>query len=357
MLVARYTAYQLKFKIPAGTSRGVLREKLSYFIALHDSDAPEAIGLGECGILQGLSADDRPGYLEKLEWLCQNINKNPEELDQALVEFPSIRFGLEMALADLKNGGEQQFFDTPFAHGNAPIAINGLIWMGSPEDMARQVESKVNAGFQCIKLKIGALDFEEEFKLLRRIRKDFHSSDLEIRVDANGAFSPGDAYEKLDKLASLNIHSIEQPIAAGQLDEMAALCAKTPLPIALDEDLIGIFDPLEQKYLLEKIKPQFIVLKPSFLGGWKASKQWIDLATTAGAGWWITSALESSVGLNAIAQWTAHLKTTMAQGLGTGQLYTNNFPSPLTISQGQLRHYGSSWDLDALWEQEWEAFY
>ncbi len=357
MLVARYTPYYLKFKVPAGTSRGVMREKLSYFIAIHDTDAPEAIGLGECGLLRGLSADDRSDYLQKLEWLCENINRDALELDEELLEFPSIRFGLEMALADLANGGEQQFFDTAFARGNAPIAINGLVWMGSVEDMSRQVEAKVNAGFQCLKLKIGALDFDDELKLLRGIRKNFHSEDLEIRVDANGAFSPKEALSKLDKLSSMNLHSIEQPIAAGQPEEMAALCAKTPIPIALDEDLIGAFDSLEQKYLLEKIKPQYIIIKPSLLGGWKASEQWINLANAAGTKWWVTSTLESNVGLNAIAQWTAQLKTTMAQGLGTGQLYENNFPSPLKISQGQLRHFGTTWDLDALWEQPWEAFY
>lgn len=357
MLVARYTPYTLKFKTPGGTSRGVLREKTSYFIAIHDSEEPAAIGLGECGIFEGLSADDRPNYLEKLEWLCGNINQPAAELDQELIEFPSLRFGLEMALADLANGGEQQFFDTPFARGNAPIAINGLVWMGTADDMARQVEAKINSGFKCIKLKIGALDFDEEFNLLKGIRKKFSAGDIEIRVDANGAFSAENAVKKLERLASLDIHSIEQPIAAGQHEAMAELCAKTPLPIALDEELIGVFDPLEQRHLLQKIKPQHIIIKPSLLGGWKASEEWIQYAESVGAGWWVTSALESNVGLNAIAQWTALLKTNIAQGLGTGQLYSNNFPSPLKISQGQLRHFGSDWDLDALWDQPWEAFY
>lgn len=356
MLIARYTPYVLKFKFSAGTSRGVLHEKISYFISIQHRDNPEVIGLGECGLLPGLSYDDRPEYEENLRWLCQNINAPADQLDAELVEFPSIRFGLEMALADLANGGKRLFYDTPFYRGNAPLAINGLIWMGSTDDMSRQVEEKINAGFRCIKLKIGALDFEEEIRLLRNLRKQFSADEIEIRVDANGAFAPDEALKKLEKLAAFDLHSIEQPIAAGQPDAMANLCEKTPVPIALDEELIGVFDEQKQKNLLEQINPQYIILKPSLVGGWKASEKWIAHAESVGAGWWITSALESNVGLNAIAQWTATLKNTMPQGLGTGQLFTNNFASPLKISQGQLRNFGSSWNLEPLWEQPWKAF-
>lgn len=353
MLKARYTPYTLQFRVPSGTSRGVLRTKTSWFIAVHDDADPAAIGLGECGLLAGLSADDRPDYEDKLHWVCAHIDTPPDELDEALVEFPSIRFGLEMALADLKGEGEMQFFETPFVHGNAPIAINGLIWMGSADEMARRIEQKITAGFQCLKLKIGAIGFEQELGLLKDIRQRFSAKDLVLRVDANGAFSPETAMEKLEALAALDLHSIEQPIAPGQTEAMAQLCRETPLPIALDEELIGVFDPLEQEYLVRKIKPQFLILKPSLLGGWKASEQWIEYANKVDAGWWVTSALESNVGLNAIAQWTAQLNNPLPQGLGTGQLYTNNFPSPLKISQGQLRHFGSEWQLDELWEQSW----
>ncbi len=356
MLKARYTSYSLKFRFSAGTSRGVLHEKLSWFIALHDSENPEITGLGECGILPGLSTDDKPDYEEKLLWLCQNMHLPIDELDQALTEYPSIRFGLEMALADLAHGGSRKLFETPFYRGNAPIAINGLIWMNSTDHMAQQIEEKIEAGFRCIKLKIGAIDFDEEINLLSEIRKRFKAHDIEIRVDANGAFSPENAQKKLDMLAAFDLHSIEQPIAAGQHEAMAALCEKTPVPIALDEELIGVFDPQKQQKLLEQIRPQYIILKPSLVGGWKASGEWITKAESIGSGWWITSALESNVGLNAIAQWTATLKSTQPQGLGTGQLYTNNFPSPLTISQGQLRNFGGAWNLESLWNQQWKAF-
>lgn len=355
MLKARYTSYTLKFKVPSGTSRGVLREKESYFVAIHDMEDPEAIGLGECGVLEGLSADDRPDYEEKLDWACHNISLPKEELDEALMEYPSIRFGLEMALADLNSDGEMMFFDTPFVNENAPIPINGLVWMGSAADMSRRIEQKIKAGFKCIKLKIGAIDFEEELKLLKGIRQDFSAKDLEIRVDANGAFAPEGALKKLESLSKFDLHSIEQPIAPGQTDIMATLCRNTPVPIALDEELIGVFDPLEQLYLIKKIRPQFVIIKPSLLGGWKASEEWISHAESSDAGWWVTSALESNVGLNAIAQWTAKLNPTIPQGLGTGQLYDNNFTSPLRISQGQLYHSGYNWELDELWEQPWEV--
>lgn len=355
MLVARYSPYILKFKIPAGTSRGVLREKLSYFIAVHDSDDPGAIGLGECGLLDGLSADDTDDYTDQLDWLCSHINDPKPEIDHALTRFPSIRFGWETAMRDLEEGGVQHFFNNAFGDGDSAIPINGLVWMGSAENMSRQVEKKIEAGFDCIKLKIGAIDFDEEFALLKQIRKDFSAKDITIRVDANGAFSLEEAPKRLRQLAELDLHSIEQPIAAGQVEAMALLCEKTPLPIALDEELIGVFSPMAQMQLLETIKPQFIIIKPSLLGGWKASENWIELANDLKCGWWVTSALESNVGLNAIAQWTAELKTELPQGLGTGQLYANNFPSPLRIANGKLHNDGAPWNLDDLWEQPWQT--
>lgn len=353
MLKARFTSYNLKFKVPSGTSRGVMREKKSYFIAIHNIDDPEAIGLGECGILEGLSADDRPDYEDKLEWVCSNINENPNTLFDELEEFPSIRFGLEMALANLKQEGEMEFFDTPFSRGEKGIDINGLVWMGTAPEMARRIEQKIKDGFSCIKLKIGAINFEDELELLKGIRQNFSAKEIEIRVDANGAFSPKNALEKLNRLADFDLHSIEQPIAAGQMKEMAKLCTETPIPIALDEELIGVFDSLEQRYLIAKIRPQYIILKPSLVGGWSACEDWMKYAETFDTKWWVTSALESNVGLNAIAQWCAKLGTKGPQGLGTGQLYNNNFRSPLQISAGKLHYSSKEWNLDDLWEQPW----
>jgi len=341
---ATYQKYILDFKRPSGTSRGVLTQKETWFIILEQNGKT---GIGECGILRGLSIDDRSDYEEKLRWTCDNIHLGQENLYSELVELPSIQFGLEMAFKSLESNNPFKLFPSAFTEGKASIPINGLIWMGTPEFMSAQIKDKISQGFSCIKLKIGAIDFDTEISLLKSIRKEFSASDIELRVDANGAFKPDEALEKLKRLSELKLHSIEQPIKQGQLDKMAILCEQTPLPIALDEELIGVFDVTEKANLIQTINPQFIILKPSFIGGWSGTKQWINLANKQNIGWWITSALESNIGLNAIAQWTFTLNYNLPQGLGTGALFTNNFDSPLQVKNGTL-HYENNlaWNLN-----------
>jgi len=342
-LNATYKKYTLNFKRPGGTSRGVLHTKETWFLEIKDN---EKRGIGECGLLRGLSIDDRPDYEEKLKWVCENIHLGEHELQKELTAFPSIQAGLEMAFLSLKEKHPFILFPSKFTEGKAKIPINGLVWMGDKVFMKTQIREKIDAGFKCIKMKIGAIDFETEMELLTSIRAEFSPEEIELRVDANGAFAPAEALEKLKRLSDLQIHSIEQPVKAGQWELMASLCEKTPLPIALDEELIGIFDLEEKKTLLQTIKPQYIILKPSLIGGFRASDSWISLAEAQGAGWWITSALESNIGLNAIAQYTFTKNNPMPQGLGTGGLYTNNIDSPLEVN-GQYLQYNPSgnWDV------------
>ena len=330
---AFFQKYILNFKQASGTSRGVLRTKETYFLKVADGDN---IGFGECAVFKGLSVDDRPDYEEKLYWLCENINRNLDELLQELIEFPSIQFGLEQAFLSVKSENPFELFPSKFTESDDAIKINGLIWMGTEAFMRQQIREKLEAGFSTLKLKIGAIDFDSEISLLKSIRNEFSSQEIEIRVDANGGFLPSEALEKLKRLSDFELHSIEQPIKQGQIAEMAALCSKTPLPIALDEELIGIFDVTNKKEMLQTIKPQYIILKPSLVGGFKGSAEWIQLAEAQYIGWWITSALESNIGLNAIAQWTYTLNNTMPQGLGTGSLFTNNFESPLEVKGENL---------------------
>ena len=326
--------YTLNFKLPAGTSRGVMLEKETWFLLIEKNGR---IGIGECGILRGLSADDRTDYQEKLHWVDKNIHIGQQKLLEELLEFPSIQFGVEQAFLSVENQNPYILFPSQFTQGKKSIPINGLVWMGTPEFMKQQIKEKIEKGFQCIKMKIGAIDFETEINILKQLRKEFSVKDIEIRVDANGAFSTSDVFEKLKRLADLQLHSIEQPIKAGQWEAMAQLCRTSPLPIALDEELIGIFDSAQKKRLITEIKPQYIILKPSLIGGYRGSEEWIALAEAHQIGWWVTSALESNIGLNAIAQWTYTLHSTMPQGLGTGALYTNNLPFPLSVEGGQLR--------------------
>jgi o-succinylbenzoate synthase len=307
--------------------------KETWFIVLKDE---ERKGVGECGILRGLSIDDRPDYENKIKWTCNNISLGLEALLIELTEFPSIQFGLETAFKSLESLDQFQLFPSSFTKGIDTIPINGLVWMGSEDFMREQIKDKINLGFKCIKLKIGAIDFQTELNILKSIRKEFSVSDIELRVDANGAFLIEDALEKLKQLSEFQLHSIEQPIKTKQFDAMAKLCDETPLPIALDEELIGVFTHANKLKLLQTIKPQYIILKPSLVGGYKESMQWIDFAEGLNIKWWVTSALESNIGLNAIAQWTYILKNTMPQGLGTGGLFTNNFTSPLTVKNGTL---------------------
>jgi o-succinylbenzoate synthase len=355
MIKAKWLKYPLKFRFRAGTSRGFLTRKLSYLIVLNNAE--NQTGIGECGPLQGLSPDHRSEIEEKLTLLCREIEKTapstPEELGSYLdatvsKEWPSLKMGLETAFRDLFNGGSRVVFNNQFIKGKE-IPINGLIWMGSREFMIRQIDKKIREGFRCVKMKIGALGFEEEIEILKYLRKSLPGKDFSIRVDANGAFTNEEALRKLDRLHDLGIHSIEQPIQAGQPEKMAELCRNAGIPVALDEELIGPHNPEEKEDLLDFVKPSFIVLKPTLLGGFLETEYWIRRAQARDIGWWITSALESNIGLNAIAQFTLEHEIHMEQGLGTGQLYTNNISSPLEIKNGSLGYNVTrSWDLSAL---------
>lgn len=343
---AKYSRYILNFKRPSGTSRGVMTEKETWFIILEEDGKK---GIGECGILRGLSIDDRPDYEEKLQWACANIHLGEAALWEALKEFPSIQFGLETAFRSLAADAPFILFPSTFTDGKQHILINGLVWMGDEAYMKQQIEDKLAQGFNCIKLKIGAIDFEKEIGLLSFIRENFTPEQIEIRVDANGAFATSDALNKLDQLSKFELHSIEQPIKNGQSEAMQKLCLETPLPIALDEELIGVFEYADKETLLQKIQPQYIILKPSLVGGFKGCDEWIQLAEKYNIGWWITSALESNIGLNAIAQYTFTKNNPMPQGLGTGALYTNNFDAPLVVSKGELRYDTSiTWDVKGM---------
>ena len=340
-MTATYHKYILNFKQPSGTSRGILKTKETWFLIVEFNHKQ---GIGECGILRGLSVDDRPDYEAKLQWTCDNISKGLDYLLSELIEFPSIQFGLEMAFRSLESESPFELFPSQFTVGKDYIPINGLIWMGSESFMKQQIKDKIVAGFRCIKMKIGAIDFKTEIGLLKLIRNEFSLDDVELRVDANGGFIPSEALEKLKLLSELDIHSIEQPIKQGQIQEMAKLCESSPLPIALDEELIGIFSESEKQDLLQTIKPQYIILKPSFIGGFNGTDSWINIAEKLSIGWWITSALESNVGLSAIAQYTYLKNSKMPQGLGTGALFSNNFESPSQVKNGTLRY-----DLDNKW--------
>jgi o-succinylbenzoate synthase len=352
MIKARCIRYDLKFNFRAGTSRGFLTDKTSWFIILRDG-LNHRVGIGECGPLKGLSLDDRPDIEDQLTTLCRSIEKGPDpginDLESYLNEqvpsgWPSLKMGLETALRDLFNGGRRIIFNNGFIAGSK-IPINGLIWMGDRKFLIDQVERKKKEGYRCIKMKIGAIDFQSEVEILKYIIKSFEGREFSIRVDANGAFSYEEALKKLEILAALGLHSIEQPIPPGNPDLMAGLCRRVGIPIALDEELIGGYNLPEKKEMLEYIRPAFIVIKPTLIGGFAEARQWISLAEGTGIGWWITSALESNIGLNAIAQFTLENRITMEQGLGTGQLFHNNIPSPLKIDQGNLK-----WDIRLNWD-------
>jgi len=328
--------HRLIFKQAAGTSRGVLLSKDTWFIKVFDAENPLDFGIGEINMFKGLSYDDRPDFYSKLN----EIIKSPEHyilnMHKELIEYPSIIFGLETALLDYKRKQNKILFPSKFTEFKAGIPINGLIWMGNQTFMKQQIKQKLDSGFRCLKMKIGAIDFETELNILKKIREEYQINDLEIRVDANGAFNKTDAFIKLDQLSFFQIHSIEQPIKPGDWDFMHELSTKSSLSIALDEELIGIHHLHKKELLLNTIKPQYIILKPALIGGFKATQEWINLAINKGIGWWITSALESNIGLNAIAQYTYQLKTDMYHGLGTGQLFSNNIDSPLIIKHDKL---------------------
>ena len=330
MYKTRIIPYTLHFKRPAGTSRGVYHDHKIWYVVITSVSEPQRWGIGECAPLFDLSCDYNENYEQTLISFCQNLAKEGKLDTEALRDYPSILFGLETALQHFQQGSFQ-LWNTPFSQGDKGIPINGLIWMGDYDYMLEQIEAKMQQGFRCIKLKIGAIDFDKELKLLHHIRKHYTADLITLRVDANGAFSTNDALDKLKRLSELDLHSIEQPIKAGQWQEMAKLTANTPLPIALDEELIGINKQEDKKRLLETIQPQYIILKPTLHGGISGATEWIELAESQNIDWWITSALESNIGLNAIAQWCATYDNTLPQGLGTGGLYTNNIDMPLHI--------------------------
>jgi len=338
MIKASWEKLTLDFKLPSGTSRGILTQKDSWIISIWNDVLPNCIGKGEASIIKTLSPDWNEHFEIKVNDICENIiNYITSGGLEKLNQYPSIQLALETALLDLKNGGNSIIFPSDFVSKSAPIPINGLIWMGDKAFMKSQIENKINTGFNCIKLKIGAIDFNTELQILKDIRSNYSSADIELRVDANGAFSPTEALTKLNAIAQFDLHSIEQPIKAGQFDEMAELCSKTPLPIALDEELIGLTDLKEKETLLYKINPHYIILKPSLIGGFKGTDEWISLARKQNIDWWITSALESNIGLNAIAQYTFTKNNSLPQGLGTGGLFTNNTPSNLGVENGELK--------------------
>lgn len=331
MKTATFKQYILEFKQASGTSRGVLTTKETYFLEISEGDKK---GIGECAIFRGLSFEDVPEYEEMLKWLCENINENKKLLRKELLHFPSIWFGYEQAMLNLKHG-EDVYFPGEFSEGYSSIKINGLIWMGDADFMKKQIEEKLNEGFQCLKLKIGT-DWNSEKEILKQLRSTFSKEDLELRVDANGGFTFEEAKVVLQELADLDIHSIEQPIKAGNIEQMAKLCKNTPTPIALDEELIGVLNFEDKKELLEKINPQYIILKPSLVGGFSGTDEWISFAESKKIGWWITSALESNIGLNAIAQYTFTKNPKIPQGLGTGGLFTNNLETRLVLHGDEL---------------------
>ncbi|MBD5229227.1 MAG: o-succinylbenzoate synthase [Bacteroidales bacterium] len=330
MLKAIWTKYTLRFLRQSRTSREVLNVKDTYFIKIYDTENPAVAGYGEAGLFRGLSADDTPDFTDILDRCCKSINdcRSINDIDVASVPSSAIRMGLETALSDLGGGGLHQPF---FAGVIPPTRINGLIWMGNKEFMLNEIEHKLQQGFTCLKLKIGGIDFDSELDILRSIRDRYNPEDLTLRLDANGAFTPKNALARLERLAAFTIHSIEQPIKAGQHEAMARICRESPIPIALDEELIGLRSVEEKARLIDNLRPAYLILKPTLCGGFAESDEWVRLANEKGIGWWATSALESNVGLNAIARWTASHAVELPQGLGTGQLYTNNIDSPLEL--------------------------
>jgi len=343
----QFAKHVLDFNFAAGTSRGVLHQKPSWILKLFNHSQPDVAGYGECSIIPGLSIDNEAEIEPCLRQIAKDLENNQSVNWQLVNQLPAVRFGLETAIADFRNQGQRILFQSKFTQGEAGIPINGLIWMGDVAFMRKQISAKLDAGFNCLKLKIGALNFDDELTILREIRKSFSHNMLELRVDANGAFNQKDVFSKLESLNQFQLHSIEQPVKAGQWELMKDVCHQSPFPVALDEELIGVNDVKKMAEMLQFIQPQYIILKPGLIGGFSISDEWIRLAELQQIGWWITSALEGNIGLNAIAQYTFVKENPMHQGLGTGQLFSNNIDSPLTIKGGALFY-------DA--EQPWAQF-
>lgn len=343
---AAYCPYRLEFVSPATTSREVMHDKITYFIKIWDDSNRDIYGIGECALFKGLSADDKPDYESVLAECCRNI----ENLDESVLRnYSSIKFGIETAIFDFSNGGNRVIYPSQWTSGKSEIQINGLVWMGSFDEMFARIEEKLQKGFKCIKLKVGGIDFVKELELIKYLRNAFPANILELRLDANGAFNPSEAVSKLEQLSEFAIHSIEQPIKQGSWNQMAQLCETSPIPIALDEELIGLTSADEKSLMLETVKPQYIILKPALCGGFSGANEWIKLADKYAIKWWATSALESNIGLNAIAQWVASLSTDLPQGLGTGQLYLNNITSPI-VQERDVLCYNSElkWKIPSL---------
>ncbi len=350
-LSARWIKKRFQFKNTATTSRGTLNEKFSYFILIHESSEPNFMGIGECAPLSGLSPELNHNFEKKLDEVCDNIHNYESYLSGGLDDYSSILFGLETALLDLDSFGNKILFPSKFTEGIEPIHFNGLIWMGDPDFMVKQINEKLENGFNTIKLKVGNNRREEELFILEQLRSNFSEFELEIRLDANGAFKPSQALRIIEEYANFQIHSIEQPIKPGNWEDLSEICRESPVPIALDEELIGISDYNQKSELIETTLPHYLILKPTLCGGIQGAEEWIAIAEEYNIGWWATSALESNLGLNAIAQWVFTNHNPLPQGLGTGQLFEKNFKSPLYSSEDDLYYDPSiKWDLSYLFD-------
>ncbi len=346
MIAARWIEHTLTPRFELGTSKGAIHARKVWYLIAWDTDRPQIRGIGEAALFPGHSREFPADVRTKLLELCANTTDWDQRLRTDLVAVPSVRFAVEQCLRDLAVSGTKELFPSPFTLGRQAIPINGLVWMGDKATMKQRIREQIEKGFTTVKMKIGAIGIDDELDLLRAVRQEYGPGDITLRVDANGAFGAREAMPVLERLAALQVHSIEQPVAPGLYEVMAELCERSPVPIALDEDLIGQNHADAKRDLLDNVRPRFIVIKPSLVGGWAATQEWIDLAKARNIGWWITSALESSIGLNAIAQWTATLDVDLAQGLGTGSVYGDNIPSPLLAERGELRYRPEvSWDL------------
>ncbi|MBK9275896.1 MAG: o-succinylbenzoate synthase [Flavobacteriales bacterium] len=346
---ARWIERTLEPHFELGTSKGTITARTVWYLIAWHRDRPEVLGIGEAALFPGHSREFPADVRTKLLELCMETSDWERRLNGDLVDVPSVRFAVEQCLKDLEVGGTKTLFPSAFTLGRQAIPINGLVWMGDKATMKQRIREQLDGGFTTVKMKIGAIGIDDELELLEAVRAEYSPADITLRVDANGAFTAVQAPDVLKRLADLQVHSIEQPVPPGQYEVMAELCADTPIPIALDEDLIGHNTHDAKVDLLDNLRPQFIVIKPSLVGGWAATQEWIDRAKARGIGWWITSALESSIGLNAIAQYTATLNPALAQGLGTGKVYANYIPSPLLAERGLLRYRPEvEWDLSSL---------
>ena len=349
MIKARWIERTLNPRFELGTSKGPIHARTVWYLIAWDEEAPELKGIGEAALFPGHSKEFPADVKLKLTELCERTDNWAQRMITDLVDVPSVRFAVEQCLRDLDAGGTKTLFPSEFTLGRSGIPINGLVWMGDKSTMKQRIREQIEGGCSTVKMKIGAIGLDDELALLKGVRQEYNASNITLRVDANGAFNAQQAPDVLKRLAELEVHSIEQPVPPGLFEVMEELCATTPVPIALDEDLIGLNTRDAKVDLLDNVKPHWIVIKPSLVGGWGATHEWIELAKARGIGWWITSALESSIGLNAVAQFTATLNVSIAQGLGTGKVYTNNIPSPLLAEKGLLRYRPEeAWDLSML---------